>query len=43
MAKRSVLLNNLDEKIDIVNGDIKTASQIFGAAVLMLLQQIHHI
>ena len=33
MAKRSVLLNNLDEKIDIVNGDIKTASQIFGAAV----------
>ncbi|WP_313130022.1 tRNA1(Val) (adenine(37)-N6)-methyltransferase [Anaerocolumna sp.] len=32
MAKRSVALNNLDEKIDIVVGDIKEASKIFGAA-----------
>lgn len=33
MAKRSVILNGLDEKIDIIHGDIKTASQFFGAAV----------
>lgn len=32
MARRSVLLNHLEEKIDIVEGDIKTASQQFGAA-----------
>ena len=32
MAKRSVTLNNLDEKINIVVGDIKEASKIFGAA-----------
>lgn len=33
MARRSVLLNNLQEKIDIVEGDIKNASSIFGKAV----------
>lgn len=32
MAGRSVALNNLQEKIDIVDGDIKEASRIFGAA-----------
>jgi len=32
MAKRSVLLNRLEEKIEIVQGDIKEASRIFGAA-----------
>lgn len=32
MAGRSVALNNLEEKIDIVDGDIKEASRIFGAA-----------
>lgn len=32
MARRSVELNNLSGKIEIVNGDIKTASQIFGGA-----------
>ena len=32
MAKRSVLLNNQTEKIDIIVGDIKEASNIFGAA-----------
>lgn len=32
MAKRSVLLNNLENKIDIVKGDIKEASNIFGGA-----------
>ena len=32
MARRSVILNGLDEKIDIVEGDIKEASRIFGAA-----------
>lgn len=32
MARRSVALNHLEEKIDIVYGDIKEASQIFGAA-----------
>lgn len=30
MARRSVLLNGLEEKIDIVTGDIKEASAIFG-------------
>lgn len=32
MAKRSVLLNHLQGKVDIVAGDIKVASQIFGGA-----------
>lgn len=32
MARRSVLLNHLEEKIDIIDGDIKDASQIFGKA-----------
>lgn len=32
MAKRSITLNNLNEKINIVVGDIKEASKIFGAA-----------
>lgn len=32
MARRSVLLNGLSDKIDIVSGDIKEASGIFGAA-----------
>ena len=33
MARRSVALNGLTEKIDIVDGDIKEASQIFGKSV----------
>ena len=32
MAARSVALNHLEEKIEIVTGDIKEASRIFGAA-----------
>ena len=32
MAARSVLLNHLEEKIQIVTGDIKEAGSIFGAA-----------
>ena len=32
MARRSVLHNKLDDKISIVTGDIKEASEIFGAA-----------
>lgn len=32
MAARSVTLNHLEEKIDVINGDIKEASRIFGAA-----------
>lgn len=32
MAKRSVLLNHLEQKVDIVLGDIKEASKIFGKA-----------
>lgn len=32
MAARSVAINHLEEKIQIVNGDIKEASRIFGAA-----------
>lgn len=32
MARRSVALNGLEQKITIVNGDIKEASQIFGPA-----------
>lgn len=30
MARRSVLYNGLEEKIDIIEGDIKSASEIFG-------------
>lgn len=33
MAKRSVLLNDLTERVSIVEGDIKSASGLFGAAV----------
>ena len=32
MARRSVAYNHLEEKIDIVTGDIKDASSIFGAS-----------
>lgn len=32
MARRSVTMNNLCDKIDIVTGDIKEASKLFGAA-----------
>ena len=32
MAKRSVQMNNLDEKIEIKEGDIKNVSEIFGKA-----------
>lgn len=32
MARRSVLLNHLEEKISIVTGDIKDASKLFGAS-----------
>lgn len=32
MAERSVILNHLEEKIQVVRGDIKEASRIFGAA-----------
>lgn len=32
MAKRSVLLNNLQDKVEIVLGDIKVASSLFGKA-----------
>lgn len=32
MARRSVQYNNLQEKIDVVTGDIKDASKIFGAS-----------
>ena len=32
MAARSVAYNHLEEKVDIVTGDIKGASQIFGAS-----------
>lgn len=33
MAKRSVKLNRLEEKVEIVHGNIKEASQIFGKSV----------
>ena len=33
MAKRSVKLNRLEEKVEIVHGNIKDASQIFGRSV----------
>ncbi|MBE5914341.1 MAG: tRNA1(Val) (adenine(37)-N6)-methyltransferase [Pseudobutyrivibrio ruminis] len=32
MARRSVMFNHLEEKIDIIEGDIKSASEIFGKA-----------
>ncbi|SEK76632.1 tRNA1(Val) A37 N6-methylase TrmN6 [Pseudobutyrivibrio ruminis] len=32
MARRSVMFNHLEEKIDIIEGDIKNASEIFGKA-----------
>ncbi|MGN1024683.1 MAG: tRNA1(Val) (adenine(37)-N6)-methyltransferase, partial [Lachnospiraceae bacterium] len=32
MARRSVLLNDLQEKIDIVEGDVKEAGSMFAAA-----------
>ena len=32
MAQRSVALNGLEKKIDIIQGDIKEASRIFGTA-----------
>ncbi|MBQ8663950.1 MAG: tRNA1(Val) (adenine(37)-N6)-methyltransferase [Eubacterium sp.] len=32
MARRSVALNGLEEKVEIVEGDIKQASQLFGAS-----------
>ena len=32
MARRSVAYNHLEERVEIVNGDIKEASSIFGAA-----------
>ncbi len=32
MARRSVVLNHLEEKVSIVTGDIKEASRLFGAA-----------
>ncbi len=32
MARRSVAMNSLEEKIDIVTGDIKEASRVFGKA-----------
>ena len=34
MAARSVLLNDLNSKIDIIEGDIKEASQIFGKGTM---------
>ncbi len=37
MAKRSVLLNDLQNKIDIVHGDIKEASKIFGGAAFHIV------
>ena len=32
MARRSVALNHLEEKIDIITGDVKEADRLFGAA-----------
>ena len=32
MARRSVALNGLEQKVDIVTGDIKDASKLFGAS-----------
>lgn len=33
MARRSVILNNLQNKIDIITGDIKEASKLFGIGI----------
>lgn len=41
MARRSVSHNGLEDKIDIVTGDIKEASGIFGAASFHVLSLIH--
>ena len=43
MARRSVAGNNLTDKIDIVTGDIKEASSIFGKSSSMWLQAIRRI
>lgn len=43
MAARSVKLNHLEDKIEIVEGDIKEASAIFRMIVLTRSHQIHHI
>lgn len=37
MANRSVILNHLEEKIDIVEGDIKEASNIFGKGKIQVV------
>ena len=37
MARRSVALNHLDEKIEIIDGDIKEASNIFGGAAFHVI------
>lgn len=37
MARRSVLHNHLEQKIEIVTGDIKEASRIFGAASMNVI------
>lgn len=42
MARRSVALNNLEDKVKIVTGDIKEASEIFGKEDLMLSHLIRH-
>lgn len=40
MARRSVVLNGLEKDIEIVTGDIKDASELFGASSLISLPQI---
>lgn len=40
MARRSVALNHLNEKIDIIVGDIKNASEIFENHLLKLSHRI---
>ncbi len=37
MASRSVILNNLSKKINMVCGDLKFASDIFGKKVLSII------
>ena len=39
MATRSVAYNNLEQKIEIVNGDIKEATKLFGAASFDVVKQ----
>ena len=39
IAKRSVALNGLQDRIDIVEGDIKDASKIFGASSFHVVRQ----